>query len=340
MILEASAAPNFQHLHRLSDERALFEHALLATPRSEHGYCVDDVARALVVVCREPRPAPNVSGLTRRYLDFVLSAVHPAGTSHNRMAVDGAWSDEPGLGDWWGRAVWGLGVASNSAQTPGMQGRALVGFRVAAQQRSPHRRTMAFAAVGAARVLARRPDEKAAVSLLADAVSAIWWDDCGADWVWPEPRLLYGNAVLAEAMILGGEILHNTAALGRGLEMLDFLLHIEQRDGHLSVTPVGGRGPGQMGAGFDQQPIEAAAIADACASAYRVTGNARWLTGIRLAWRWFLGDNDSATPMFDPHSGAAYDGLQADGRNLNQGAESTLAMLSTAQHARWVGCLT
>ena len=38
--------------------------------------------------------------------------------------------------------------------------------------------------------------------------------------------------------------------------------------------------------------------------------------------------------MFDPATGGGYDGLQADGLNLNQGAESTLAMLSTAQHAR------
>jgi hypothetical protein len=31
---------------------------------------------------------------------------------------------------------------------------------------------------------------------------------------------------------------------------------------------------------------------------------------------------------------AGYDGLEPTGRNRNQGAESTLALLSTAQHAR------
>ena len=48
--------PLFDHLERLTDDRGLFEHARLAVPRREHGYCVDDVARGLVVVCREPRP--------------------------------------------------------------------------------------------------------------------------------------------------------------------------------------------------------------------------------------------------------------------------------------------
>jgi hypothetical protein len=66
------------------------------------------------------------------------------------MSVDGQWRDEAAVGDWWGRALWGLGVAATSAQTPGMRARALGGFRIAAQARSPHVRSMAFAALGAA----------------------------------------------------------------------------------------------------------------------------------------------------------------------------------------------
>jgi hypothetical protein len=38
--------------------------------------------------------------------------------------------------------------------------------------------------------------------------------------------------------------------------------------------------------------------------------------------------------MYDPHTGGGYDGLKPDGPNLNQGAESTLALVSTLQHAR------
>ena len=61
--------------------------------------------------------------------------------------------------------------------------------------------------------------------------------------------------------------------------------------------------------------------------------------GVRLAWNWFLGHNDASTPMFDATTGGGYDGLEATGPNRNQGAESTLAMLSTAQHARWLSGL-
>ena len=329
--------PVFDHLERLTDDRGLFEHARLAVPRREHGYCVDDVARGLVVVCHEPEPGPAARRLARRYLAFVLNALDPAGACHNRMAADGQWCDEAAVGDWWGRALWGLGVAAAGARTPGMRARALGGFRVAAQCRSPYPRSMAFAALGAAELLSERPDEMTARRLLTDTLTVIGASvSSDPRWPWPQERLGYANASIAEALIVAGGALPDGAALSRGLSLLEFLLRTETRDGHLSVTPVGGRGRDDVGPGYDQQPIEVSALAAACGSAFRITGESSWLTGVSLAWAWFLGDNDSGTPMFDPRTGGGYDGLERHGRNLNQGAESTLAMLATAQQARRV----
>ena len=71
--------PVFDHLERLTDDRGLFEHALLAVPRREHGYCVDDVARGLVVVCREPGAREILSReLSKRYDE------HSKGSRANR----------------------------------------------------------------------------------------------------------------------------------------------------------------------------------------------------------------------------------------------------------------
>ena len=86
--------------------------------------------------------------------------------------------------------------------------------------------------------------------------------------------------------------------------------------------------------GFDQQPIEVAALADACARAQIVDGNRRWADGITAAANWFLGDNDGGVVMWDPTTGGAFDGLEVGGANLNQGTESTLALLSTLQHVQ------
>ena len=74
-------------------------------------------------------------------------------------------------------------------------------------------------------------------------------------------------------------------------------------------------------------------MADACHRAFVVTGDTEWLAGLDLAVRWFSGTNDAGTPMWEPATGGGYDGLHAHGANLNQGAESTLALVSAQQHA-------
>ena len=330
-LAEVPAVPVFDHLAAMTDERGLYEHALHELPRPEHGYCVDDAARGLVVVSRQSLPTPLLRDLERVYLDFVLAALTSDGRCRNRMGADGQWADLPSTGDWWGRAMWGLGVAASTSASPAVRARALSGFRTAAQQRSPHNRAMAFAAIGAAKVLTSHQHERAARVLLADSAAVVGTPGTSEHWPWPEPRLRYANASVAEALVVAGSLLHRPELLRRGLLLLDFLLARQTRDGHLSVTPVAGRGQEWTAPEFDQQPIEVAAIAEACATAYRITSDPHWAVGLSLAWGWFAGDNDTGVCMLDPATGAGYDGLEAGGRNLNQGAESTLAMLATAQ---------
>jgi hypothetical protein len=195
---------------------------------------------------------------------------------------------------------------------------------------------MAFAALGAAEVMEVDPHDRGCRALLADCLRVILGDsdlDADSTWCWPEPRLHYANAALAEAVIAAGTALDRTASSAAGLAMLRWLLEMETRDGHLSVTGVGGRDPDERDVQFDQQPIEVAAMADACWRASAVTGDREWLRGVVAASEWFRGDNDSGTPMFDSSSGGGYDGLERHGANLNQGAESTLALVSTMQRA-------
>jgi hypothetical protein len=331
----------FDHLKRLTNDRGLFERAELDEPDPEHGFRLDDVAWALAVVCREPDPAPMVQELARIYLDFTLSALQPDGSCHQRMRADGVWTDTPAPGDWWGRAVWGLGVAAVHGPTPQLRVDALEGFQVAAGARlSPHLRASAFAALGAVEVAVAHPDVTSAEDLLQDAVRAIGTPSpvtVDPFWPWPERWLTYANGALAEALLVAGATLANPAASKHGLRLLDFLLRTETRAGHFSVTPVGGRDRAAEQAGFDQRPIEVACLADACARAFELTGDERWRSGVKMAWAWFLGDNDSKLAMIDPATGAGFDSLERNGRNANQGAESTLAAISTSQRARQLG---
>jgi hypothetical protein len=191
-----------------------------------------------------------------------------------------------------------------------------------------------FAGLGAAEVLRADPDNKLAATLLADAATAVGPPGAYPDWPWPQPRLTYANAALAEVVIAAGHLRADPAQLAAGLRMLAWLRDIQLDRGHLSVIPVRGRQRGVPVTRYDQQPIEVAALADACATAAAVTGDLGWSDTVRLAAAWFDGDNDAGTLMWDPETSGGYDGLTADGPNLNQGAESTLALLSTVQQAR------
>ena len=325
------AAP-FRHLLRLTDHVGLLEHATGSVPQHHHGYCVDDVARGLVVVCREPSPAPELVTLARRYLYFLARAQAPDGRFRNRLGYDGRWSDEPGTEDCWGRGLWGLGTAAARSDTLEIRDESLTRFGQSAQVQSPWPHAMAFAALGAAEVLETWPDHPGALGLLTGAITVIGEPPANATWPWPAARLSYANAAMAEAVIVAGWRLGNDRVLQSGLRMLEWLLAGETRHGHLSVVPAGGWGPGEERPAFDQQPIEAAALADACMRAAAVTGDSNWLAGVGTCVAWFLGDNDANVPLLDEQTGGGCDGLGPTSRNGNQGAESTLAMISVMQH--------
>jgi hypothetical protein len=188
--------------------------------------------------------------------------------------------------------------------------------------------------LGAAEVGLARPGHAGAAALFEAASTGIGRVQPSSEWPWPEERLAYDNARLAEARIAGGLAFGQPKLVEEGLLLLAWLVGVELRDDHFSFTPVGGWGRGEPRPGFDQQPVEAGAMADACARAFDATGESQWAElGVRAAL-WFLGVNDTGVELFDPKTGGGCDGLQRAGRNENQGAESTIALIGAFQQAR------
>jgi hypothetical protein len=331
--MTSCASYTFEHIERMSDARGLFEHAEQVEPRIEHGYCTDDNARLLVVASREPDTGA-ARRLSRLALRFVLDAQDGVGRSRNRLDHAGRWTDRADTKDWWGRAVWGLGVAAVHHRDPQVRQQAMAGFARAATRRSRWPRAMAFATLGAVDVAMVDPHDRVSRSLLSDALEVMPSRPISLSWRWPEARLAYANATLAEAVMAAGAALGRDDDLARGLSMLAWLLELEMDPGHLSVAGASGRDSTDRAPQFDQQPIEVAALADACWRAYALTNEQRWADGIAAAARWFEGVNDVGLVMHDETSGGGYDGLHADRVNENQGAESTLAYISTMQRAR------
>lgn len=325
-------ASMFDHVVTMTDRHGMYEHADHTRPRIEHGYCTDDNARLLLVTSRELDQDP-VDRLGRTALGFLVAAQEPDGTSRNRMDASGRWTDDASTDDCWGRSLWGLGAAAALHPEPSVRDMALAAFDRGARQRSPWTRSMVFAALGAADVLTVVPGHRDARAILTAAAAAIGRPRSGS-WRWPEQRLTYANAALPDVLLAAGAALDDPVLIEDGLVLLDWLLTRQTRNGHLSVSGAGGSDANANGPEFDQQPIEVAAMADACARALRCTGDTRWEWGLQRATSWFDGDNDTGAVMWDPDTGGGYDGLEPHGVNRNQGAESTLALISTRQRAR------
>ncbi len=322
----------FNHLVAMSDNRGLFEHAEGRVPRREHGYCTDDNARLLTITSLHD-DVGDAHRLSRMALRFVREAQMSDGSSRNRMNTEGRWTDLPSTDDCWGRGLAGLGNAAAHHDNPTIRKWAMRGFERGARRRSDWPRAMAFAAIGAAEVATVAPPHHEARALLRATVECIGELPTTGSWRWPEPRLRYANATMAEALIAAGSVLGHASALQRGLEMLGWLVDLETAPGHLSVTGHDGRGPDDVGPQFDQQSIEVAAMADACWRALMVTSDDAWARGIVAADDWFHGANDVGLPMFDAESSGGFDGLHADRVNVNEGAESTLAYVTTTYRA-------
>jgi hypothetical protein len=328
----AIAEAAYEHLLQMSDRWGVFEHADHGTARSHHGYCTDDMARVLIATLDVPRPTSGaVAELGAQAIRFVRDAQVEGGMVRNRRRHGGLWEDDASTDDCWGRSLWALGKAAAHLDDPDGRVAAHVAFRRSASLRSPWRRSMAFAGLGAGAVLSVHPDDEIARSLLLDAATAADRREAGARWAWPERRLAYANAVIAHVQILAGTTLDLPAVQRRGLSLLRWLVDHETVDGVLSVTPVGGAGPGDAPRRFDQQPIEVAALADAVALALAASGGREWAAPSRHAVDWFSGSNDLGVQMWDDATGGGYDGLTPGGPNRNQGAESALALITTMQ---------
>jgi glycosyltransferase involved in cell wall biosynthesis len=336
------------HVQRMTDDTGMLQHAAFSVPRYGEGYCLDDNARALMLMARLEDAGndegPLVRALASRYLAFVSHAFNP-GTERFRNFLDysRAWMEEYGSEDSHGRALQALGTVVGRASDPGRRSLAGSLFHAAlpavADFSSP--RAWAFALLGIDEYLRAFQGDREVQAIgrqLADRLLELFQRVGRPDWEWCEERLTYCNAQLPAALIVSAGWLDRADMLAAGTKSLDWLATV-QRTADGCFAPVGSNGFYNCGgafAMFDQQPVEAASMVSACTDASRIDGHPRWDVYARSAFTWFLGENHLHVPLYDPLTGGCRDGLHADRINENEGAESTLAFLLalTEMHAR------
>ena len=336
------------HLHHLTDETGILQHAIFTIPNYREGYTTDDNARALIVsALLEESGIKEAIQLETRYLAFLWYAFNE-GTKRFRNFMDyrRKWLEETGSDDSHGRALWSLGTVLGFSITPtlhNMAGRVFQQSLLAIlETTSP--RAWAFAIIGIRKYLERYEGDRRVSQVLqelAGRLLRLYQDNRADGWNWFENKLTYCNAALSHAMLLCGQSIPNTPMREAGFESLNWLTDVQRADAEgKHFVPIGTNGfyeKSKERPRFDQQPVEAQAMVSACLEAYRITCEKKWYKESRRAFEWFLGRNDLHLPVYDPTTGGCRDGLHPDRPNENQGAESTLAFLQSLLELRLVG---
>jgi len=326
------------HLKALTDDTGILQHANYTIPDRTHGYCSDDNARALLVAAMGQKYLPTnglgLDFLSGHYLGFLLYAYNEEnGRFRNFMNYSRRWMEEIGSEDAHGRALWCLGKAVAFLDDPGHLAMSTTLFKKAlsAVENFYSPRAIAFSLVGIHGYLYKfsgDSDVRRTREVLADRLFSQFKNNGTGDWPWLENALNYANGKLPHALLLSGQWMQRNDMIDMGLRSLKWLLAIQTEENHF--VPIGSTGWYEKGgprARFDQQPVEANAMIEACVEAFNMTRDQAWHENAVMCFNWYLGHNDLNMPLYDPKTGGCRDGLMADGVNQNQGAESCLAWL-------------
>jgi hypothetical protein len=353
------------HLARLTDDVGIVQHARSTQPDHASGYCVDDVARLGIVANQLLRTDPRnpwFADLLRLSVRFLSEATDPAtGTMRNFRGFDGAWLDRPHPGDHVGRSIWALGEMVAADEHHVLSGARELLEVLAASPVPDFPRSEAFSLLGWARKYEH--DRDPATGALVDRLVTRLMDrlmdrlmarsDAGADdtWYWFEDTLTYDNARLPQSLLAATRVRPDPAVQDAALRALDWYCAQCSVDGP-AVTLVGNHwrtrpaspAPNEHPDGAvagadegDEQPLDAAALVEACVEAYRTTGRQLYRDRAVRALDWFHGRNRWGLALVDPVSQGCHDGVGPDGLHANQGAESTLAYLQARLAAAAAG---
>lgn len=326
---------SLSHIKNMTDDTGILQHAKYTTPNRHHGYCVDDNARGLIALTKyySLKKDNEVLFLIQKYLAFLFYAFNPENNRfRNFMSYDHRWLELAGSEDSHARALWGLGVTVSEAPDGSIRNMAMRLFidalPIVRHFTSP--RAWGYTILGLQEYLSIYGGDADACKIrddLAKKIYQLFKNNASSDWPWCENTATYANAILPHALIVAGKCMPDIEMYNAGIRALKWLLKVQTAsDGHLSIIGNSGwfdkNGNRSM---FDQQPIEVKSLISACLDVYTMTGEQEWFEEGKRCLGWFLGHNDLQIPVCDSETGGCADGLEKQGVNSNQGAESTLA---------------
>lgn len=327
-----SALPSlhFDHVIRLTDHTGICQHATYGIPNYQEGYCLDDNARALLLMLTAYRYDRSETALRTIpiYLAYVHYAQNADGTFRNFMGFNRNFLDERGTDDAFGRAIWALGYTAVYAPYHAYRQLAdeLIKRSMPRFQEIRSIRSIAMIILGLCHYVEINSEMQHAIRQLASRLQSEYYSHRSTDWHWYESLLAYDNALLPLAMRCAARVTNLAIHWKVTIESHAFLeRHTVQRN---YISLIGNEGwfpKGNSPATFAQQPLDAMAMVLLYREVYEDTGQMHFKNIMLQSFRWFLGENVLGIPLYDEETKGCQDGLQRDGVNQNQGAESTLA---------------
>ncbi len=324
-----------EHVKRLTDDTGIIQHAKFGIPNLKEGYCLDDNARALLMVTMayKQKKHPLTLELMPVYLSYIHYMQHENGTFRNFLSFNRNFLDEVGSEDSFGRAMWALGYLLGNAPNDAyfQSAREIFMRAVPNFTRLQSIRGVANSMIGLSYYLRTNPGDlgmSEELRKLAGTLVKHYACHYEPGWKWFEPSLTYDNAVLPLSLLHAGSVLKDEGLLKVALESMHFLSALTLQNGYLSV--IGNENwytrNGKQST-FAQQPIDAMGMVLLFQEAYALTKDKVSLDNLYTSFMWFLGENDLRISLYDYETKGCCDGLESYGVNRNQGAESTLAYL-------------
>lgn len=336
-LLDPLMLPPFllDHVQRMTDDTGIIQHAKYGIPNLKEGYCLDDNARALLMVLMayKRNKHPLALKLSPTYLSYINYMQTPDGAFRNFLSFNRNFLDEVGSEDSFGRTIWSLGYLLGNAPNDAyyQTGREIFFDAAPNFVKLKSIRSIANTMVGICYYLKSNPTDDSMIEILSQLAGRLVADyglNRTDSWHWFESLLAYDNAFLPLALLHAAEFLNDERIRNTAIESMDFLSAATLKNGYLSI--IGNEnwfkkdGESSM---FAQQPLDALAMVLMFHQAFRLTRDTAYVARLNTCFMWFLGENDLRISLYDFETKGCCDGLESYGVNRNQGAESTLAYL-------------
>ena len=320
------------HIRRLTNPVGIAQHAKFATPDYNHGYCLDDNSRALMLAGLSNRVYPHsCDKLIDTYLAFIHYMQRDNGQFGNFLAFDHQFLDKYGTQDAFGRTIWALGSLMYNDDRKHVQQLLKEIVDKAYPQISDIKslRAAAYALCGLVYMFHSKQYKKDLIQeiyLLADFISNEYEKSATDEWLWYEEIISYDNAIIPYSLMLTKGILFEEKYLMYSLDSAAFLDEIIFKNDKLELIGNAGwyKKNGSKSC-VGEQPIEIPSLILMYHKLAEINNAPKFYGKAKDCFNWFYGNNRLNAVIYDASTKGCRDGIDKDAVNQNQGAESTIS---------------